>query len=439
MDDDLSRQAEAQDASDGLHIWRNATPEEQAEHIARASEWRTGLTDSVKRAGFDSAAEYLENILGESKAGVARITNGWPAQGIDAADLLALDLPPLRWIIPDLLPEGTSILASPPKVGKSCLVYQMVVEVSLGGELFGRRVTPGSALYLALEDGKRRGKDRLAAALQGRTMPHGRLEVRWSARKTGAGLEEDVTDWLDSHNDAVLVAIDTLQRVRPSTNGKRGAYEIDVEDLSRLQDLFRDRAIALVIVHHVRKQAGDDFLESVSGTYGVTGSADTIIVLRRKRLEVFGQVLVTGRDVADAELSVRFENMTWVEAPASLPEASFERKEVYQVIEEFGPIFPAAIAERTGLGRTSVQNMVGKLVDSGNVVRTVKGYVAVALARARVLHIPDDSRDSESHQSQGGHVHAPARETQTPKEMTEDLRRMIREREGRSNASGDLG
>ena len=91
--------------------------------------------------------------------------------GIDAADFLELDLPPLRMIVPDLLPEGTTVLAAPPKVGKSCLVYQLAVEVAIGGDLFGRRCAPGSVLYLALEDGKRRGQDRLRAALEGRTMP----------------------------------------------------------------------------------------------------------------------------------------------------------------------------------------------------------------------------------------------------------------------------
>src|SRR5688500_16843572 len=115
--------------------------------------------------------------------------------GIDAADLLDLQLSPLRWIVPELLPEGTTILAAPPKVGKSCLVYQLAVEIAIGGEVFGRRVDPGAVLYLALEDGQRRGQDRLRAALEGRTMPRGRLEVRWSSRLIGEGLEDDLDRW----------------------------------------------------------------------------------------------------------------------------------------------------------------------------------------------------------------------------------------------------
>jgi hypothetical protein len=323
-------------------------------------------------------------------------------KGIDAADLLALELPPLRMIVPDLLPEGTTILAAPPKVGKSCLVYQIAVEVAIGGELLGRRVETGSVLYLALEDGARRGQNRLRAALADRTMPAGRLEVRWSAARIGEGLEEEITEWLDGHPDAAVVAIDTLQKVRAKSNGKRGAYEVDVDELGRLQALFRDRQVALLVVHHSRKETGDDFLASVSGTYGITGSADSIVVIKRKRMEPFGTIVATGRDIPEADVAVQFDGMTWHTAPASLPEASFERAEVYRVIQEAGPIFPKAIGERTGLERTSVQHMCAALVDHGSVARTTGGYVAVRQNQTS-LYIPGHPNHSESEQSDRGH------------------------------------
>jgi hypothetical protein len=387
--------------------WDLLSSDQQEAILHAGTHWRDGLTASLEVAGYSDAESYLDAV-GAVTAELDRRATATAGGGIDAVDLLALDLPPLRWIVPELLPEGTSVVASPPKVGKSCLVYQVVVEVAIGGELLGRRVAPGSALYLALEDGRRRGQARLRAALAGRTMPRGRLEVRWEARKIGEGLEDDIAEWLDGHPDAVVVAIDTLGRVRPRTNGKRNAYEVDVEDLGRLQGLFRDRRVALIIVHHARKDAGgDDFLASVSGTYGLTGSADTIVVLRRKRLEAFGTIVVTGRDVADAEVPVRFDGMTWQSAPASLPEASFERSEVYRAIEEHGPIFPAAIAGRIGLERTSVQHMVSKLVETGAVARGPKGYVATtALALARATTNPSHSDNSGSEWSDEGHARA---------------------------------
>lgn len=337
---------------------------------------------------------------------------------MDAADLLAMDLPPLRWVVPGLIPEGTAILAAPPKVGKSCLVYQIAVEASIGGDLLGRRVVPGSVLYLALEDGKRRGQDRLRAALAGRTMPRGRLEVQWEARNIGDGLEEDIRSWLDAHPDAVMVAIDTLGKVRPRSTGKQGAYEVDVQDLARLQDLFRDRPVALVIVHHARKEATDDFLASVSGTYGITGSADTIVVIRRKRLEQFGTIYTSGRDIEEAEIAVRFSGMSWTAAPGALPEASFERTEVYRDVEKHGPCFAQAIADRIGKTRNNVDNMVRALAASGALTRTSKGYVVSAVVIVDgpdPLNTPGGSSGYESNYSNGGHAYAYARADEAPR------------------------
>jgi hypothetical protein len=341
------------------------------------------------KSALGVATDVVRPFPGSPTAQPARVVG----EGIDAADLLELELPPIRWIVPDLIPEGTTVLASPPKVGKSCLVYEIVVEAALGGHLLDRKVERGSALYLALEDGKRRGQTRLRAALAGREMPRGFLEVRWDSRLIGQGLEEDIVTWLDAHPDAVLVAIDTLQKVRGQTSGKRGAYEVDVEDLGRLQALFRDRRVGLLIVHHARKDSSDDFLASVSGTYGITGSADTIIAIKRKRTESFGLIQVTGRDVADAEIPVKFDGLVWSSAPRSLTESSFERQEILAVIEAEGPIFAKEIADRIGLERTSVQNMVAALVANGVVARATKGYV-LAVTGVTIEPLYGDSNDS---------------------------------------------
>ncbi len=314
------------------------------------------------------------------------------ASSIDAADLLELDIAPLQWIVPDLLPEGTTVLAGPPKLGKSCLVYQIAVEVALGGELLGRAIEQGDVLYLALEDGKRRGQTRLRAALGSRRMPRGRLEVRWSTPKLGDGLEAELVDWLDRHQSARLVAIDTLQRVRARGDARRNAYEVDVEDLARLQDIFKDRAVGLLIVHHSKKDAGDDFLASVSGTYGITGSADTTLVIQRKRLETFGKLVVTGRDVEEIEEPVQFNGMTWSSAPRSLAEASFEQAEVYKVIEADGPLFAKAIADQIGSTREAAQRLVEKLVMNGSVARARGGYVVAN------VRIAEDGEEADGHE-----------------------------------------
>ena len=377
-----------------------------------APRFEVAKTEADLRADFDRVTAKIAERLGAPAHAPAPAKAAGPR--MDAADLLALDLAPIRWVVPGLIPEGTTILAAPPKVGKSCLIYQIAVEASIGGDVLGRRVTPGSVLYLALEDGKRRGQQRLLAALAGRTMPRGRLEVQWDARPIGAGLEEDIRDWLDGHPDAVMVAVDTLGKVRPAGDGRRNAYEVDVAAMNELQNLFRDRPVGLVIVHHARKESSDDFLTSVSGTYGITGSVDTIVVVRRKRNEALGTIYVTGRDVADEEIPARFDELAWTAAPAALAEGTFERSEIYRVIEERGPIFPKAIGDLLGLERTSVAHMVNTLVAKGAVIRAKGGYqvARVAVDDEIALSPRVHSHHSMSEESEAGHLRtgAPVRE-----------------------------
>jgi hypothetical protein len=49
------------------------------------------------------------------------------------ADLLSQELPPARWIVPDILPEGVTLLAGKPKIGKTWLAQGLAVAVATGG------------------------------------------------------------------------------------------------------------------------------------------------------------------------------------------------------------------------------------------------------------------------------------------------------------------
>ena len=64
-------------------------------------------------------------------------------------------------------------------------------------------------------------------------------------------------------------------------------------------------------VHHTRKMAAEDFVDTVSGTAGITGSADYILVLYRKRKSREGIIAVTGRDIEENEYALRIDNGLW--------------------------------------------------------------------------------------------------------------------------------
>src|SRR5205807_6101859 len=90
-------------------------------------------------------------------------------------ELLSWDLPPTRWAIPEILPEGLTLLAGKPKLGKSWLALSAALSIACGGVALGTQpVIRGDVLYLALEDNARRLQARtrrLLASIQ--SVPNG--------------------------------------------------------------------------------------------------------------------------------------------------------------------------------------------------------------------------------------------------------------------------
>ena len=158
----------------------------------------------------------------------------WPgvfAGTFTAADLMKEDLPPVMWAVPGILPEGLSLLAGKPKLGKSWLALGLAVAKASGGVALGKiPVDRGEVLYLALEDNRRRLQNRLRKVLNGDPPPGG-LHIATEWPRVDEGGADDLDDWLAVHPDAGLVVVDILKVVRPSVSGNRGIYDADYEAL----------------------------------------------------------------------------------------------------------------------------------------------------------------------------------------------------------------
>ena len=76
---------------------------------------------------------------------------------------------------------------------------------------------------------------------------------------------------------------------------------------------FADRhSLAVIVVHHIRKQNDSDVFNKVSGTTGLTGSADATFVLEKeKRASDTAKLYVTGRDTPYQEYTLRFRDCSW--------------------------------------------------------------------------------------------------------------------------------
>ena len=65
--------------------------------------------------------------------------------------------------------------------------------------------------------------------------------------------------------------IDTLQKIRSSTDL---SYESDYKELSILKSIADKMGIAIVMVHHTRKNFDPDPFNMISGTTGISGCCD---------------------------------------------------------------------------------------------------------------------------------------------------------------------
>lgn len=216
---------------------------------------------------------------------------------------------PLAYAVPGIIPEGLTLHVGAPKIGKSWKVLSHALAIASGGITLDvvKVGDPRPVLYLALEDGDRRMQDRCRKLLRGEPIP----ELFDYLTRVQPGLViVTITAWLDRHADQQpLVILDTLGKVMPPALQGESAYQRDYRIGSALHAVCDDHpGMALVVNHHDRKANADDFVEMVSGTNGLAGAADTILVICRDRNESAGLLKVTGRDVPEDEYAVELQD-----------------------------------------------------------------------------------------------------------------------------------
>jgi DNA-binding transcriptional ArsR family regulator len=287
------------------------------------------------------------------------------------AELMARQIPPVRWVVPGMVPEGVALLAGKPKLGKSWLALGLCVAVASGGVAFGNvRVEKGAALYLALEDNERRLQFRLKKILAGEEVPED-LHYSVECPRLGEGGAEAMEGWLRSRPDARLVVIDTLAKIRPRQRRGANAYQEDYEALEALLPLAARHNVAMLVVHHLRKMAASDPLDEVNSSIGLTGGVDGAIILKRERTRADATLFVAGRDVEEEkEFALRWDQNTagWaLVGDAGEYRLSQERAAILDLLRRSAPepLGPKAIAEALDKPYSAVTTLLQKLVRDG--------------------------------------------------------------------------
>jgi AAA domain-containing protein len=293
------------------------------------------------------------------------------AIGIIASDLQRMKFAPLTFVIPGLIPEGLTLLAGKPKVGKSWLVLDCCLAVAYGGSACGSiQCEAGDAFYAAMEDNPRRLQRRLQQMLPDTTWTQ-RLCLNTQMPRTHEGGLDLLRDWAESVIAPRLIVIDTLTCIRPPKRAQtESVYEADYKALVPLRSLAAELRLAVVVVHHQRKMDSDDPFDTFSGTLGLTGAADNVIILNRS---AGGTILYgRGRDVEDIEKAMHFDKTTarWsVLGEASDVQKSDQRKTIIEALRD-GELSVTQLVAVTHMKRNNLEVLLHKMVKDGEVLRS---------------------------------------------------------------------
>jgi Uncharacterized conserved protein len=260
---------------------------------------------------IEKAIAGCETAFGEVSINLKEIPS---YQAYSVAELLNKEIPPIQWVVENLIPEGLTILAAPPKAGKSWWALDLGMSVVRGLPFLERQTIKGNVLYIALEDSERRIQKRTKQLmLLGGDNPYG-LKCVHFIEPIGLGFEQRL-ELLVKQSEPTLIIIDTLEKVR-GIGGSKDMYKQDYKDAGLIKELAEKYKTAIVVIHHTRKSKdNDDPFAQISGSFGLLGAADSAMVIDKpKRNDTQATLYITGRDVDRQELAIEFntEQNKWL-------------------------------------------------------------------------------------------------------------------------------
>jgi hypothetical protein len=328
----------------------------------------------------DKAKEYMKRQGLDEQSKLRVLFNSLTKT---AADLQHLTFPPLNYVVPTLIPEGLTLLAGKPKVGKSFLCLDVALAVSTGGGCLNHQCEQGDVMALFLEDTDRRMQrriDRMLGVLKADWPPRLKYVTQFPRLDEG-GLDMLYT-WAKEAEEPRLIIIDLWERFRPllskTTNGSQ--YSMDYADLAKVQKLFAEfPKLGVMVTNHQRKATAEDIFDTISGTLGLNGGADTLAVLARE--EGAKTLDIRGRDVEDTAIIVEQDKQTlrWINiglkhAGATTP----ERRKIIDFLRGKGAKSPKQIHEALGGSYDAIKMLLSKMHRDDALTQTKYGWYTLS-------------------------------------------------------------
>lgn len=277
------------------------------------------------------------------------------------ADLIRADLKPIKWIVQDLVVDGgVTVLGGKKKVGKSWLALQGGHAVASGAKVLDRATSLGPVLFLCLEDGPRRLKDRL---LRQKAPPD--LPIHYVTRFTHldrGGMEE--LRALAGRIRPKFIIIDTLAAAKTNALDENSAGDM-ADVVNGLRHIAQDLDLGILIVAHHGKQTRSDPGDDIRGSSAIAAAADLNLGLYRHDGKC--TLKAEGRDIESTEWRVEFDSQqTWswhLVGDARELARSESEAEIIEALRVLGEADAESVAKAVGKTRPAVQMVLKRLRD----------------------------------------------------------------------------
>lgn len=264
----------------------------------------------------------------------------------------------IDFIIDNLLSPGLSMLAADPKVGKSWFALFMCLCVAQGRKFLDYDTNKCNCLYFALEDSDNRVKNRIKKIFDGNKLPN-TFNYSIDINDLSNGLIEQLELVYESMSDLRLIVIDTLQCIRGQYNNRDGgAYGYDYKEMNLLKEFAKKHNLSMLLIHHTSKadNPNDPFF-SISGTRGLTGALDLMMVIKKETVtDKQAKLYIRGRDIEEDAFVIQMNDCKWVKV-GSLQE--MEQKDALQKYRE-NPVIIAInkAVEKSGSWRGRLSELI---------------------------------------------------------------------------------
>lgn len=274
----------------------------------------------------------------------------------------------IPWVLEGYLREGgLTLLAGPPKLGKTTFAYHALVSIALGKEFIGRQTSDESVLLLGVEEHRRDIVQRLKDCSEQDLS--GLVKVAFGPLPFSDQILGEITAYIEREGIG-LVVIDTLPAWWRLTD-ESDASEVIRKGMPLLEAIRQTDAAWLGLVHS-RKGGGENG-EEIRGSSALLGLSDVAISMKRtdggKRQRKLETVSRYGDTPSELVIELNEDEYKVLGTPDELSSSAKAEKvfvgltDTPQTVEE--------LSAKTGLSKQGISEAIQRL--GAKVIRTGKG------------------------------------------------------------------